>query len=1140
MGPDLNGGFEHDGGEIIFHLPNGMLAYMLTNDIGVRIDVGPIEIVSDPRQPDKTVVNGVSCMSCHFGGFIQKKDEIRNHVLANKKAFDSANQILRLYPAHSLRHLIDGDSKKHLTALARPEIGLAKPTLAGEPVVATSNQFGQEVDLKHAAAELGLSQKQFADKTENLKRNKGLFQAIGPLLQPGGVVKREIFEGSFDRLVSVLARETRVSLDRRLLFKIKKRRELGIPTAVSNTQFPDVMSQRAVEIARKSFEKRKFENAYYGFDAAIRMASDESRYEFCKSAMHDLVKLQTKVSRDARIDFVETLNFVIDEFLSNHDLANARFASNTQAEAYARNFQTSDLAQVIKSFKAQWKLSNQDFRALDRMFAKRLEFDPHAIQMLKLKVARHSSLLGRKKALFALVEAHKANGTQIGKATEVELMKVLAKSGDSLAAAEILKKGETFQSAIRAAIQFKKAGDMDAALKSAVNAEKRLDQIESKSKNNAILLLADTYISIEYPNEAIRFVKPKLIQGKPRDMNDMPFDIEKLQHRLSYAIFEQASELDKKSFKFESTKRVEKEKRDGAILAVEKLTGRLDPLWKIRSPVLEVKRTLEVARKWIVLEEFEKAQDILAAVTDQRLEKLKFWDQHGEEAQYVAFAVCCTQARIPARGLSLLNKRLDKLRIEEDSILSSVSNRYLNAIFDFTMPFSQYYESRSRKSPRQVASSSDSRESINNATLLSSDLARRQSAEKSERKLTKLADAVDSKTSFEYINYQISIADTWITAGDLEKAKHYLIKVEEIEAEDGQQIAVYERLAGAWKTLGDRGKVVELRLKHLEEGEITFGHVQRARSDIRRYIPSLPNIELTVRQKEILSDGYIVRELESLAQQSEANRDLVKTTQYYRALFEKLVEPDRALIVQNKLNALYDLNTDLRTKRWLEGLLGPKAIRTKVFSYALWLRRSKQQQKLLRFVEKIEASGFDDPNYFDPKSHISSRNAKLGGLFEDAEHNDKAIKFMLAAVNSSDNFNQARSALRDLTRLCSVLDRPVPEFAKGLDPRIYRERDIRSNVSFEKNIVELKKRVAQGKRKEGLAYADAAAKQIFKNESKLAFNSELMAKQYRALEEYSKAIEMYELALLETSSKSDHDRLNKALGEVKAISKSAN
>ncbi len=68
--------FKHDGGEIIFSLPNGLQGYLLVDEAGRRIDQGPTSIVSDPKRPDKTVTNGVSCMSCHYTGVIPKRDEV--------------------------------------------------------------------------------------------------------------------------------------------------------------------------------------------------------------------------------------------------------------------------------------------------------------------------------------------------------------------------------------------------------------------------------------------------------------------------------------------------------------------------------------------------------------------------------------------------------------------------------------------------------------------------------------------------------------------------------------------------------------------------------------------------------------------------------------------------------------------------------------------------------------------------------------------------------------------------------------------------------------------------------------------------------------------------------------------------------
>ena len=80
LGPKGENAFEHDGGEIIFNLPNGLQAYLLVDSQGQRIDKGPPAIVSDPVQKDRAVVNGLSCMSCHLAGMARKQDEVREYV----------------------------------------------------------------------------------------------------------------------------------------------------------------------------------------------------------------------------------------------------------------------------------------------------------------------------------------------------------------------------------------------------------------------------------------------------------------------------------------------------------------------------------------------------------------------------------------------------------------------------------------------------------------------------------------------------------------------------------------------------------------------------------------------------------------------------------------------------------------------------------------------------------------------------------------------------------------------------------------------------------------------------------------------------------------------------------------------------
>ena len=60
--------FTHDGGEVVFNLPNGLQGYYLANASGFRLDEAPINIVSNPAASDPTVRNGLSCMGCPHGG----------------------------------------------------------------------------------------------------------------------------------------------------------------------------------------------------------------------------------------------------------------------------------------------------------------------------------------------------------------------------------------------------------------------------------------------------------------------------------------------------------------------------------------------------------------------------------------------------------------------------------------------------------------------------------------------------------------------------------------------------------------------------------------------------------------------------------------------------------------------------------------------------------------------------------------------------------------------------------------------------------------------------------------------------------------------------------------------------------------
>jgi hypothetical protein len=69
LGPRTGGdSFQHDGGELVFTLPNGMQGYMLVDGNGEADRPGKTGVVSDPKQTDRTVTSSVSCMSVPLCG----------------------------------------------------------------------------------------------------------------------------------------------------------------------------------------------------------------------------------------------------------------------------------------------------------------------------------------------------------------------------------------------------------------------------------------------------------------------------------------------------------------------------------------------------------------------------------------------------------------------------------------------------------------------------------------------------------------------------------------------------------------------------------------------------------------------------------------------------------------------------------------------------------------------------------------------------------------------------------------------------------------------------------------------------------------------------------------------------------------
>jgi len=182
--------FDHDGGEIIFSLPNHLQGYMLVQADGTRIDVAPSNLVNDSNlvSGSPSIVNGLSCIACHSRGMIDPPDD---------EIFDGANVkgdrldfVRGLHRRDEGKNRLNDDRERFMEALstATKKWSLAKdrssPT---EPIYRIAWNFNNgSLGLAELASELGV--------TEDFLSNKLLFddtlKQLVPVLQ-NQTIKRE-------------------------------------------------------------------------------------------------------------------------------------------------------------------------------------------------------------------------------------------------------------------------------------------------------------------------------------------------------------------------------------------------------------------------------------------------------------------------------------------------------------------------------------------------------------------------------------------------------------------------------------------------------------------------------------------------------------------------------------------------------------------------------------------------------------------------------------------------------------------------------------------------------------------------------------------------------------------------------------
>ena len=192
--------FTHDGGEIIFNLPNGLQAYYLADAGGRRIDEAPINIVSNPAASDPTVRNGLSCIGCHTEGMKDFQDTVRGVIQRNANLPFNKDRALQLYTDKAtMDRLVSEDTGRYRKALE------ATGGVFGgiEPVQRFHEAFQRPLDAAHAAAAVGLETADFLQKARENASLKNL--GLGVLTGASGSVKRDVWTSNFSEIVATLS-----------------------------------------------------------------------------------------------------------------------------------------------------------------------------------------------------------------------------------------------------------------------------------------------------------------------------------------------------------------------------------------------------------------------------------------------------------------------------------------------------------------------------------------------------------------------------------------------------------------------------------------------------------------------------------------------------------------------------------------------------------------------------------------------------------------------------------------------------------------------------------------------------------------------------------------------------------------------
>lgn len=189
----LDGTFKFDATEIIAPLANGMPAFFLGNDKGVRQDVAPPEIVGYDRTArglDGSVHIFKSCVGCHFA---EKKEEcgVKKAVFAKPTRFASKYdpKVIVELERQYLREIepeIEGDRLRYIRAIKQATGGMEPFEWANELLKLIARYEG-DVTPERAAADLGVTRAAMVKAFRDYDAKADLDPVLSVLMEGGAI-----------------------------------------------------------------------------------------------------------------------------------------------------------------------------------------------------------------------------------------------------------------------------------------------------------------------------------------------------------------------------------------------------------------------------------------------------------------------------------------------------------------------------------------------------------------------------------------------------------------------------------------------------------------------------------------------------------------------------------------------------------------------------------------------------------------------------------------------------------------------------------------------------------------------------------------------------------------------------------------